>query len=315
MQGRIVLLYENETGKCLCDAASRILSAVAVSFGHRFTLPVKACPDAVQAPDDVLDACVEAIGVLAGQADMKCLPDVAVELLCACRVRDLRYTQWIENHALLSADVPVKTVIVQALATEKDALRLAANRAYIMSSRDNLPIMHVPPAGKLLPAWMEAVDGADSLSAPYHAREVALPDMIPMMIQKPDRVGVVLCSPYAGNVVSPSAAVLCGATGMVYDEYIGGQCGMYAPLEQAEVSRGEAANPYGMLRAICQMLREGLKLEREASCVEAAMRNVLQAGWRTKDIALEGMPVQDMDGICELICEQIEVAGEWISNG
>ncbi len=315
MHGKIVLLYDNEVGKCLCDAASRVLAAVAVAFGHRFALPLKRCPAASDAPDDVLDACADAMGVLAGTADMKCLPAVADELMCAYRVRELRYTQLIENRALLGENRLLNAVLVQAVSSAEDALQLAANRAYVISSRENLPIMHVPPAGKLAQAWKAAVDGADSLSAPFHARELALPEAIPMMLRQSERVGVVLCPPYAGAVIAPTAALLAGGMGMGYDEYAGGQCALYASLEQPDTARADEANPYGMLRAVCHLLREALRLDREAACVEAAIRNALQAGWRTADIALPDQPVQELENICELICEQIEVAGEWIVHG
>ena len=41
MRGKIVLLYETERGKALCDIASCVLTQVAVAFGHALTLPVK----------------------------------------------------------------------------------------------------------------------------------------------------------------------------------------------------------------------------------------------------------------------------------
>ena len=43
MRGKIVLLYETERGKALCDIASYVLTQVAVAFGHALTLPVKKC--------------------------------------------------------------------------------------------------------------------------------------------------------------------------------------------------------------------------------------------------------------------------------
>ena len=62
------------------------------------------------------------------------------------------------------------------------------------------------------------------------------------------------------------------------------------------------------------LLRDELKLEMEADCVEAAMRNVLQAGWRSPDIAAAGLPQLGAGSMAELLCQQIEVAGEWVSN-
>ena len=60
MHAKIVLLYENEAGKALCDTASRIIAEAAVSFGHTFTLPVRCCPAQDTVPDDVLELYREA---------------------------------------------------------------------------------------------------------------------------------------------------------------------------------------------------------------------------------------------------------------
>ena len=308
MNEKIVLLYESDRGKALCDVASRVLAQVAVAFGHTLKLNVKRCEGALS--DEVLDLCADTKAVVAGESGMGCLAELAEELLCAYRVRELRYAHLLPNRALSGAEQPLNVMLVQALDSGDDALRMTAKAAYELSARENLPITEVPPAGKLLQSWRTAVDGADSLSAPFHARETALAQVIPDMVHKPSRLGVLLCPPYAGGILADAAAALSGAEGMCYDTYLGGQCTLYAPV-QAE----DAVNPFGLLRALYHLLRDALQLEREADCLEAAIRNVLQAGWRTEDIADAGVMPLQAGAIADLICQQIEVAGEWITNG
>ncbi len=309
MRGKVVLLYETEAGKTLCDLASRVLAEVAVAFRHTLTLPVKRCPVAADVADGVLDLCADALGVLAGESRMLSLPALADELFCTCRIRELRYTHLIENHSLMGKDKPLKAVIVQALDGEEKALRQTAEQAFSLSAKESLPIIQVPPNGRLLEAWQAAVARADKQSELFHAREYILQDVIPEMVHEPARFGVVLCPPYGGNLLSEAAAALTGAEGMCYDAYIGGESPLCAPLSQ----HGEEVNPIGMLRAVEELLLR-MRLEREAACVEASVRNVLQAGWRTGDVAVSGMPHLEADGIAELVCQQIEVAGEWITN-
>ena len=62
------------------------------------------------------------------------------------------------------------------------------------------------------------------------------------------------------------------------------------------------------------MLRYSLKLEQEADCVDSAVKNILEAGWRTPDMTNMG------DGISaykmqQLISEQINLAGELLQGG
>ena len=307
MRGKIVLLYESDQGKALCNAASRVLTQVAVTFGHPLTVPLRCC-DQAEISDELLDLCADADAVLAGESGMAALPALARELLCVCRVRELRYTHLIENRALMGQ--PLHSLLIQALDSSPEALQAAASLAYKLSARENLPIAQVPPTGKLAEGWKQAVEQADSLSAPFHARELALAQVIPDIVYRPARIGILLCPPYAGGILADAAAALCGAPSMDYDEYTGGQCPVFAPL----CLEKEAVSPFGMLRAVHRLLRDKLGLEQEAACVEAAIRNVLQAGWRTPEIARPGAQMTDGTGIADLICQQIEVAGEWIHN-
>lgn len=310
MQGRIVLLYGSERGKKLCDIASYILTQVAVAFGHPLSAPIRRCGRETEAEDALLDLCDGADGILAGESNIACLPALAQEMGCGIRARELRYTHLIENRSLMGENKPLNAVLVQALDNSEEALQGAAGMAYKLSGHDTLPIAQVPPAGKLADSWSAAVKHADSRSAMFHAMELALPRVIPEIVRQPAGVGVILCPPYAGSILTEACAALCGAPGMCYDEYAGGDKSIFAALSQ----ENDEVNPFGMLRAVHSLLRGPLKLEREAACLEAGIRNVLQAGWRTGDIFRPGAQHIDADGICDLICQQIEVAGEWIGN-
>ena len=310
MRGKIVLLYESERGKALCDAASYALTQIAVAFGHTLSMPLRRCDRSKEVTDDIADLCDGALCILAGESSLQCLPALAAEIGCLCRERELRYTHLIENRALMGAAGPLNAILVQALSSSEDSLRAAAVQAYSVSARDSLPITQVPPSGKLAEGWKKAMERADTITAPFHARETALQQVVPDMVYRPSRMGVILCPPYAGGILAEAAAALCGGAGMCYDAYLGGECGIFAPLHQ----ENDDVNPFGMLRVLYRMLHDTLKLEREAACVEAAIRNVLQAGWRTNDIARADVKPLIADQIIDLICQQIEVAGEWINN-
>lgn len=309
MGHKVILLYESDRGSVLCDMASAVLSQAAVSFELAFKLPVRRCARGQEIGDDILDLCADADAVLVMDSNMACLPALADELLCACRLRELRYTDMIANRSLAGAERPLNAVLIQALSGQPDALQSAAVLAYSVSGRDNLPISQVPPTGRLASEWKKAAEEADSLSAPFHARELQLAQAVPDMVYRPSRIGVILCPPYAGNILADAAAALCGAPGMCYDIYTGGQCRMYAPLNSSE----DCVDPFGMLRCL-RVLLQDLGLEREAGCLEAAIRNVLQQGWRTEDIPGEGCRQTDAEHVIQLVCSQIAVAGEWIGR-
>jgi len=81
-------------------------------------------------------------------------------------------------------------------------------------------------------------------------------------------------------------------------------------LTAAGLSPEDEPNPIACALAVATLLRFSLGLTREAACVEAAVNNVLSAGWRTPDAARPGDPRVGAQAIVQLICEQISVAGE-----
>ena len=310
MRKKIVLLYENDSGRMLCDVASRVLMALSVAFGHNFVVSVR-YTHADEVEDAILDACSEADAVLLSADNMLSLPSLAEETECLARVRELRYDHLIENRSLMGVNKPLRAIVVQAVDSEGDALECAVRTAYALAEHDDLPIHAVPPAGKLAEDWQNALLAAKGQK---HKHDWSLPEALPAIIHEPAEAGVVLCPPFAGAVIAPALTALCGAPAMGYDRYVGGRCPLYASLATEETVMGDSVNPFGMLRAVYALLHDEMQMELEAGCVEAALRNVLQAGWRSPDIVSPGLPQLGADGIADLLCQQIEVAGEWASK-
>ena len=76
MRMKIVLLYESDNGRLLCDIASRVLMAISVAFGHNFVVSVR-YTHAAEVEDAILDACAEADAVLLSADNMLSLPYTA----------------------------------------------------------------------------------------------------------------------------------------------------------------------------------------------------------------------------------------------
>ena len=168
MRGKIVLLYESERGKALCDTASFVLSQMAVTFGHTLSMPLRRCGRDGQVTDDVLALCEDAAAVLAGESGMRCLPALAEKMGCQIRVRELRYSHLIENHALMGPDKALNAVLIQSVSSRDDDLIAAARQAYAFSARDSLPIIQVAPSGKLAESWKKALERADCKNIRFH---------------------------------------------------------------------------------------------------------------------------------------------------
>ena len=107
------------------------------------------------------------------------------------------------------------------------------------------------------------------------------------IITNPKRFDVILTENLFGDILSDEAAVIAGSLGMLASGTIGGAIDLYEPVHGSapDITGLGIANPLGAIASAAMLLRHTMHLEDEASDIEAAIENVLDAGYRTRDIA------------------------------
>ena len=85
-----------------------------------------------------------------------------------------------------------------------------------------------------------------------------------------------------------------------------GKRGLYEPIHGSapDIAGTGKANPIATILSAAMMLRWSFDLEEEALCIENAVSSVLQAGYRTADIAAGGASV-NCNEMTERILEKI----------
>ncbi|KAI1078338.1 hypothetical protein F5B20DRAFT_571603 [Whalleya microplaca] len=105
--------------------------------------------------------------------------------------------------------------------------------------------------------------------------------------------GVVVTSNLFGDIVSDEASVIPGSIGLSPSASLSGipdgksRCnGIYEPIHGSapDISGKGIVNPVGTILSIAMMCRYSLRLPKEADAIEAAVRNVIDGGVRTKDL-------------------------------
>ena len=128
------------------------------------------------------------------------------------------------------------------------------------------------------------------------------------LIANPRRFDVLLTENLFGDILSDEAAVITGSLGMLASATIGGEVGLYEPVHGSapDIAGKGIANPCGAIASAAMMLRHSFNLEQEASDIELAIEHVLEAGYRTPDIAegTGGYVVKTSD-MGEMICEAV----------
>ena len=107
------------------------------------------------------------------------------------------------------------------------------------------------------------------------------------IITSPKRFDVILTENLFGDILSDEASVISGSLGMLASGTVGGSVDLYEPVHGSapDIAGQGIANPLGAIASAAMLLRHTARLEDEAADVEAAIGAVLNAGYRTMDIA------------------------------
>jgi len=161
------------------------------------------------------------------------------------------------------------------------AFELAAKRRKKVTSVDKANVLEVSQL------WRAVVTEV-AKDYPEITLEHQLVDSMAMHIMNiPRNFDVVLTENLFGDILSDEAGVITGSLGMLPSATIGGAVNLYEPVHGSapDIAGQGKANPLGAILTAAMVLRHSAGLEQDAAAVEHAVHKVLDAGYRTADIA------------------------------
>ena len=111
------------------------------------------------------------------------------------------------------------------------------------------------------------------------------------LVRNPKQFDVIVTGNMFGDILSDEASMLTGSIGMLPSAALDERGkGLYEPIHGTapDIAGKDLANPLATILSAAMMLRFSLKQEAAAGRVEAAVRKVLQEGYRTADIHTPG---------------------------
>lgn len=164
--------------------------------------------------------------------------------------------------------------------------RIARQRRRLVTQVDKANVLET---SKL---WREVSERVIRSEFPDVRIEHMLVDAAAMhLIRRPRDFDVLLTENLFGDVLTDEAAMLAGSLGVLPSASLGeGRRGLYEPIHGSapDIAGRGIANPVGTILSAALLLRYSLGLEAEASSIERAVLEAIEAGARTADIALEG---------------------------
>ena len=126
--------------------------------------------------------------------------------------------------------------------------------------------------------------------------DVTLSDMLVdncamQIVRDPSQFDVIVTENMFGDILSDEASMITGSIGMIPSSSLGAtSCGLYEPIHGSapDIAGKDLANPIGTILSAAMLLRYSFDMPREADCIEKAVSQVLDAGYRTADIMSDG---------------------------
>ena len=294
-----MLLSGSKRDEANADFAEKILIDISAAFDHSFSLmrekigekSIAAHGEALT--DQVIDACQQCQAVFVCDADAQGVQDLYDALDLPLCVRSF----CVPVSLCGRHEAPIALYVGSALSLDEETLRQAMRSAFLFTQEEEVRLCSVAPAGNAKAEWEAAIRVQESQQPQFSASPLSAPDAVAQMITAPERMGLVLCPPYAGSILLSAGTALCNHPSVIHDLAFDDTIGVFAPyLPQAE----QTPAPVSAALAAVKMLRFALRLPREAACVEAAVNNVLSSGWRSHQQENAGEAAIAAQGMLEL---------------
>ena len=161
------------------------------------------------------------------------------------------------------------------------AFQLAQKRSKKLTSVDKANVLEVSQL------WRATVTEVAKEFPDVTLEHQLVDSMAMLLMTSPRNYDVVLTENLFGDILSDESAVITGSLGMLPSATIGGKVNLYEPIHGSApyIAGKKLANPLGAIMTGALVLRHSAGLEKEAALIETSVRKVLEAGYRTADLA------------------------------
>jgi 3-isopropylmalate dehydrogenase len=152
--------------------------------------------------------------------------------------------------------------------------------------------------------WREVVTGLHGTEFPHIELEHQLVDSCAMkLVSAPRHFEVILTENMFGDILSDEAAMLTGSLGMLPSASLGedGTPGVFEPVHGSapDIAGRGIANPLAMFLSAAMMLRHQFAMHDEAAALESAVDRALIGGLRTPDLGGDATTAQATAAVLE----------------
>jgi 3-isopropylmalate dehydrogenase len=170
---------------------------------------------------------------------------------------------------------------------------LARKRGNAVTSVEKANVMHTGVLWRQVVTELHAREYQDVQLSHMYADNCAM-----QLIRRPKQFDVIVTDNLFGDILSDAAAMATGSLGMLPsaalgapDAATGKRKAMYEPIHGSapDIAGKNMANPIAALMSFAMLLKYSFDRDAEAKLLEDSIADVLNEGYRTADIAQDGM--------------------------
>ncbi len=135
--------------------------------------------------------------------------------------------------------------------------------------------------------WREVVEEVASEYPEVSLTHMYVDNAAMQLIRDPRQFDVMLTGNIFGDILSDEASMLSGSIGLLPSASVGSKIGVYEPIHGSapDIAGQGIANPIATISSASMMLRYALGEQATADKIDAAIKQALTEGYRTKDLA------------------------------
>ena len=158
--------------------------------------------------------------------------------------------------------------------------------------------------------WREVVEGVAEDYPDVECTHMLIDRAAMELVLNPAQLDVMLTANLFGDILSDEAAAVVGSIGLLASASIGGGGGIFEPVHGSapDIAGTGTANPLAMILSAALLLRHVYGQEAEATAIETAVEQVLEAGLRTADLARDGEATVGTEAMGAAVAECVSLA-------
>jgi 3-isopropylmalate dehydrogenase len=184
----------------------------------------------------------------------------------------------------------------------RQAFEIARTRRKKLASVDKANVLETSRL------WRETVNRIAPEYPDVELEHVLVDNCAMQLLRRPASFDVIVTENMFGDILSDEAAMLTGSIGMLSSASLGeGSFGLYEPVHGSapDIAGQGIANPIATILSVALMFRLTFGYAEAADAIERAVKQVLDAGHRTSDIAVDRSKAIGTSAMGDLIVQAI----------